>query len=606
MHIEVHREGFGPIEWSVSSDPTLRKQQGLFFTPWSIAAHLADRLALEVDDDVLDDDFSICDPFVGAGVLPAAVVESLSPRASRLWGVTLVEARRRLLTNVFGVDLEAGHLDRSRRVLTGSGALIVPARENFGAFDALTSPVGAEEDTSSWGAWPQVFERGGFDVVVSNPPWEKARVNDREFFSGVRPGFSRLPRAKRDEIRSVLLTDDSIRDAYGRYVERIATLKRAARSDYEATGAGGDLDLYKLAVERVIQLSRPGGFGAVIVPHGLLGDWGARRLRRLLFNRCRILSITRLETGPDLFPEIHANLGVILLVFRKTEGAKNASVRVSPAVHSGTDLDQPQYTAISTPLLTKMTPHHMIPLVDDDADIELLETCLCFPSLGDWDPDLFRPRREIDMTNDRRHFRPVGEGTPLLEGKHLSPYVVRLEDRRWDVDPSIAHSSRWQRICWRAVADRAMRRRLIAAWVPSEVGLGNSLIYTGGADVQPENLLWLLAWMNSRVAEAQLRLWCANNNINIFHLKVCRAPLYDAQSARHRRIVTLANRLVSRFTEGTIDPLGAGLDRSEPAGPANIENAELDDLWKSVYGFADSVWGSAVLRRARPVSDWHT
>jgi len=33
--------------------------------------------------------------------------------------------------------------------------------------------------------FPEVFEKGGFDVVLGNPPWEKTTILEREFFSSV-------------------------------------------------------------------------------------------------------------------------------------------------------------------------------------------------------------------------------------------------------------------------------------------------------------------------------------------------------------------------------------------------------------------------------------
>ena len=604
MHVEVHRQGFGPVEWSVESDLTHRKQRGIFFTPWPIANHLAERLIREIDDDAIGQAPTLCDPFIGAGVLPAAVVEALAPRAGALWGDSVSGARAKLLQGVFGVDLDANHLSLARRILSGCGALDAPHAEHFGAFDALTTPVGRVLGEHLWNNWSEVFARGGFDIVVANPPWEKVRVNDREFFSGVEPGFSRLPRAERDVLRASLLQGDTVRAAYEQYAERIDTLKRAAKSDYDATGAGGDLDMYKLAIERVVQLLRPGGYGAVIVPHGLLGDWGARHLRSLLFSRCRILSITRIETGRELFPEIHANLGVVVVVFRKTKATADAGIGISTAIRTAAGLKQPDDTAISHAIVARATPHNMIPLVDNETDVALLKRCLSFPRLGEWPETDFRPRREIDMTNDRQHFLPRGQGLPLLEGKHISPFAAAIEDRRWDVTPSAARSSQWRRIAWRAVADRAMHRRLFAAWVPQNVGLGNSLIYTGQTDASPEGLLWLLAWMNSRVAEAQLRLWCANNNINIFHVKVCRVPRFDQGHPDHRRLVELANELVLWGTQGTIDPLGTNNGEPISSQQADAYTDELDRLWQSVYDIDDTVWKQAVLRRTRPVSDW--
>ena len=32
-------------------------------------------------------------------------------------------------------------------------------------------------------SFPHVFERGGFDVVLGNPPWERLKLQEQEFFA---------------------------------------------------------------------------------------------------------------------------------------------------------------------------------------------------------------------------------------------------------------------------------------------------------------------------------------------------------------------------------------------------------------------------------------
>ena len=128
-----------------------------------------------------------------------------------------------------------------------------------------------------------------------------------------------------------------------------------------------------------------------------------------------------------------------------------------------------------------------------------------------------------------------------------------------------------------------MTRRLVAARVPQNVALGNSLIFS---TFQSENeLLWMLAWMNSRIAEAQLRLWCSNNNINIFHIRTCRVP----QMADY----TDADDVVR---------LAATLDGAPTIDPDTVE--ELEAHWRNAYQIPRRIWERSVVNRTAPVSLW--
>ena len=44
-------------------------------------------------------------------------------------------------------------------------------------------------------AFPQVFARGGFDVVIGNPPWEKVKLSEIEFFANRAPDIANAPNA---------------------------------------------------------------------------------------------------------------------------------------------------------------------------------------------------------------------------------------------------------------------------------------------------------------------------------------------------------------------------------------------------------------------------
>jgi hypothetical protein len=50
-----------------------------------------------------------------------------------------------------------------------------------------------------WLEFPDVMERGGFDVVLGNPPWEVLEPKEEEFFREKDPEIASLPRSKRKE-----------------------------------------------------------------------------------------------------------------------------------------------------------------------------------------------------------------------------------------------------------------------------------------------------------------------------------------------------------------------------------------------------------------------
>src|SRR5262249_2768693 len=45
----------------------------------------------------------------------------------------------------------------------------------------------AENESAGWS--------GGFDVILGNPPWERVKIQEKEFFSGPRPDIAQAPNA---------------------------------------------------------------------------------------------------------------------------------------------------------------------------------------------------------------------------------------------------------------------------------------------------------------------------------------------------------------------------------------------------------------------------
>jgi len=60
-----------------------------------------------------------------------------------------------------------------------------------------------------WLEFPEVMERGGFDVVLGNPPWEKLKLQDKEFFADKAPEVAQAENAaKRKRLIQALKEKD--------------------------------------------------------------------------------------------------------------------------------------------------------------------------------------------------------------------------------------------------------------------------------------------------------------------------------------------------------------------------------------------------------------
>jgi hypothetical protein len=144
------------------------------------------------------------------------------------------------------------------------------ARENFLHWEAAFPGV--------WRDWLSNEPDGGFDAVIGNPPWDRMKFQEVEWFSDRRPDIAKATRAedRRRMVETLLKTQDPIVDDYRRAVARAEGSTRVARD----CGAfpllsGGDVNLYSLFVERALALLSPKGISGLLTPSGIASDKSA-------------------------------------------------------------------------------------------------------------------------------------------------------------------------------------------------------------------------------------------------------------------------------------------------------------------------------------------
>jgi hypothetical protein len=137
--------------------------------------------------------------------------------------------------------------------------------------------------------WPLAFPevmiaRGGFDVVLGNPPWERIKLQEQEFFATRAPEIAQAPNAA---ARRRLIT--KLKDAapgtrehalYSEFeiakrtAEASSALARVSGDDggrFPLTGRG-DLNTYALFAEHARNAKRKRGRFGLVLPSGVLTD----------------------------------------------------------------------------------------------------------------------------------------------------------------------------------------------------------------------------------------------------------------------------------------------------------------------------------------------
>ncbi|MCC6528846.1 MAG: N-6 DNA methylase [Pseudomonadales bacterium] len=186
-------------------------------------------------------------------------------------------------------------------------------------------------------AFAQVFARGGFDCVLGNPPWERIKLQEQEFFASRAPDVANA-RNKAERARAIAALERAPADSPERRLfEAFETAKRAAEAAsafahdglrYPLTGVG-DVNTYALFAETALALRAAQGRAGIIVPSGVATDDSTKAFFSHIADG-RLVSLFDFENRDALFPGVHRSYKFSLLTLGQAERAELAFFLTAP------------------------------------------------------------------------------------------------------------------------------------------------------------------------------------------------------------------------------------------------------------------------------------
>lgn len=179
--------------------------------------------------------------------------------------------------------------------------------------------------------FPDVMQRGGFDVVLGNPPWERIKLQEQEFFAAFSPEIANAPnKAARDRLIKALekaapgTPDRTLFDAFAmakREAEATSEFVRVPGEDggrFALTGRG-DVNTYALFAELFANLARQRA--GVIVPTGIATDATTAPFFAHLVEARRMARLVDFDNRLPLFSSVHRMFKFSLLTLGRDEPA---------------------------------------------------------------------------------------------------------------------------------------------------------------------------------------------------------------------------------------------------------------------------------------------
>jgi len=468
-------------------------------------------------------------------------------------------------------------------------------------------------------AFDKVMARGGFDAIITNPPWEIVKPNGKEFFEEYSDLVTKKSMSIHDfqEEQGKLLKDKDIRPAWLDYLSGYPHQSAYFRSAPEyahqigtmnGKKVGSDLNLYKLFTERCFRLLRDGGQCGIVIPSGIYTDLGAKQLRIMLFEQGTIDSLFCIENRRGVFEDVHRMFKFVVLTFAR--GGHTATFPAAFMRHDVGELERfPAEGAlpISVDLVRKLSPDSLSVMeFKQPIDVQIAQKMLRFPLLGEDVPGKWKLSltAEFHMTNDSDlfHTAPAPGRLSLYEGKMIWHFDHRLAEPKYWVSEKDARRSlgltpkasveadyESYRFGVRAVASNTNVRTLIASVVPARMFCGNSLLTTRDHGLDELETLGLVSIVDSLLVDWLLRQK-VTTNINMFFIYQLPVPrLTPRDSATFTALTKRAARLICTTPEFDDLAKSVGLNPpnhkagvTDPAGRAKLR-AELDAMVAHLY-----------------------
>ncbi len=395
---------------------------------------------------------------------------------------------------------------------------------------------------------------GGFHAITGNPPWETIKPNSQEFWSNYDPLFRELNKQAALAFAAAQRADPTVDQAWRGYERGLAQAAHFYKASGHYTVQGrGDLNTYKLFLERNLALLRDDGGLGQVLPSGVYTDLGSKELRERIFASCRVDSLLAFTNERFIFPAVHHAFRFVLLSLRK--GGQTATlqalfrlnVRNAVAAEELGPLFanlEPATLALRVADIRRFSPDSLS-IMEFKSQREVDITAAIYashPLLGDAVKGAWNVRftREFDMTGDSSLFSEESTGWPLVEGRmvhaydHRAAYWVSGRGRtalwqyhngperfasdypwrpQWSLPAAavrVRANDLYGGLAWRIgicdVTASGNERSILAALLAKETGAGHSVNTCQIVEHEPSGaILVLLAVLNSFVFDFIMR-----------------------------------------------------------------------------------------------------
>ncbi|WP_222271976.1 Eco57I restriction-modification methylase domain-containing protein [Modestobacter marinus] len=277
---------------------------------------------------------------------------------------------------------------------------------------------------------------GGFSAVLGNPPWERIKLQEQEFFASRDANIAEAKNAaaRKKAIAMLAQSQPALLREFNNAKRQSEAASHFLRTSgrYPLCGVG-DVNTYSVFAEHFRATVAPTGRSGIITPTGLATDATTAAFFADTLKASRLASFYDFENEAKIFPGVHNQLRCAVTCM--TGGEEVKDVRLAFYTRHVSDVQQRRFFLASDEVLLINPNTGTLPVFRSRRDAEITLDCyLRHPILHredevDGNPWGLRFARLFDMANDSQNF--VSEAELATNGAEYEGWAWTTATKRW-------------------------------------------------------------------------------------------------------------------------------------------------------------------------------
>ncbi|ETD24764.1 Eco57I restriction-modification methylase domain-containing protein [Helicobacter macacae] len=294
--------------------------------------------------------------------------------------------------------------------------------------------------------FPEIVLNGelqGFQAIVGNPPWDKTKFSDNDFFPQYKSDYRTLGNKQKAEFEANMLVKPTIREDYEAQKQSIERINAYYKTRFGLSRGKGDGNLFRFFVERNLGLLAHDATLNYVLPSALMLEEGSYTLRKEILQERTLTHFYAFENREGIFNSVHRSYKFALMQVKNAKPPQNHRIKT---MFYKTKIDEiyerDNVIELSLADIEGLSPAHLaLQEVRDKRDLEILGKC--YGRFAPLESSWLDFRNELHMTKDENLFIDEAD----IDDLYISHFEVakqpkNLNDSADSVDSSL-HAMRY-------------------------------------------------------------------------------------------------------------------------------------------------------------------